>query len=552
MKKKLVFLYSIMVGLLGFNLTSCVDINLSNVSKDVQINESLVLPIGEANLNVGDLLSKFNLPNQIVTDADTINFVTEINKDYTFLNVNLLENPETTNLPFTMLPIPQVPANTQIPISGSVTSVNLGLDPNSTTKRVDKIELSSFTFGVTVSESNLTVFGSSNSISPTDLKVVLTFPKMYKTNTTTQIDPIIIPITSFGQQANVTLTNFYMDTQGLTGTPIQVNLYSGNRAITVGNSATLTINVIVTDIQNIVAYGLFKLTSEVPTTIKLPLNDLSAIPPGLLFANPKIKITLKSDIGTYLKFNIESIKAFSKDHSVIKQGLFTGNPSISEPFGVRPTVPGITVTKQLHTIDKNYGTLDQLFDLSLDTLEYKFALITDDAANNASSTPSYIIPGMSINANIRIEVPLSFKAGSNISLTDTLKNIDIPFGNVEDAILVLKVTNALPLKATFSAKFIDANNNVIASSLNDSTYVINSGIVNSSGIVTAETVSPINIELTKTQANDIKDAKGMIYSLVLAGKTNNDPIQITKNNYIKVKLGAYLKGKYSLTIGSKN
>ncbi len=541
-----------LIGILCFNFTSCVDIDLTNISKDVQINESLVVPIGEAELSIGDILDKITLPDGIVTDVDTIKFVTEFNNEYSFRNVDMLENPITTNLPFTVNPIPIVPANTEIPMSGAVTNVDLGLDPNSETRRVDKIVISSFTFGINVTQSNLYVFGTTTPISPSDLKIVMTFPKMYKNGTNTLIDPVEVNITSFGQAANVTITNFYMDTQGLTGTPIQVNLFSGGRNITVGASASFNLSVIISDIQDIVAYGKFQLASSVPTIIKLPLDVLSAIPSGIQFANPKVFLSLRSDIGTYLSFNVESIKAYSMDHSIVKQGYFYGNPSVSEPFGVKAENPGEFVSKQFKTVDKDYGNLDQLLDPELDTLEYKFSVITDDARNNASLTPSFITPGMSVNAKVKIEVPLYFKAGSKYTLTDTIADINIPFGDVESAILKLNVTNGLPLKAKFSMKFLDASNNVITSSLNDLTYTINAGEVNSSGLVTAETVSPIDIELTKAQANEIKDAKGMIYSLELAGKTDNDPIQVTRNNHIKVKIGAFIKAGTTFSLESNN
>ena len=44
----------------------------------------------------------------------------------------------------------------------------------------------------------------------------------------------------------------------------------------------------------------------------------------------------------------------------------------------------------------------------------------------------------------------------------------------------------------------------------------------------------------------------MIYSLELAGKTNSDPIQLTKNNHIKVKLGAFIKAGTTINLESNN
>ncbi len=532
---------------------SCVDIDLSNISKDVQIKESLVVPIGEDSLSVNDVLSKLNLQNQIVLDGDAINFVTEIDKEYQFLDVNLMEHSTATVLPFNLVAIPKILANKEISVPGAATNVSFGLDPNSTTQRVDKIEISSLSFGVTMENTNLFVFGTTNPILSSDLKLVLIFPKMYKSGTNTPIDPVQIPVVPFGQSSEVNLSNFYMDTQGSTGTPIEVKLYSGNRDITIGSSSTLKLTVVFNRLDNIVAYGKFKLNSAAPTTLKLPLDMLSSLPAGLRFANPKAKITLQSNVGSYLMFNIESIKAFSKDHSVVRQGTFlNGSTSVVESID-KPLTPGLFITKSLRTLDKDYGSTDLLFDTSvkLDTLEYKFSMNTDDV-RNAANPPAFVTPGMSIKANIKIEIPLYFKSGSNISLSDTIQNIDLPFEDIEQATLVLKVTNALPVKATFSMKFLDANNNIITTSLNDLPYVINSGEVDGSGIVTNATISPINIELTKIQANEIKDATGMIYTLVLAGQTNSNPINITKNNYIKVKLGAFVTGKMTTTIGSNN
>jgi hypothetical protein len=310
--------------------------------------------------------------------------------------------------------------------------------------------------------------------------------------------------------------------------------------------------VVISEIENIVAFGKFQINSSTPTTLKLPLDMMSQIPAGLSFANPKATISLLSNIGTNLQFNIESIKAFSKDHSVEKQGLFTGEKLSTVEYVNRSPTPGVFVTTKLPTLNSTNGSLDQLFDRRLDTLEYKFSVTTNDILNNADPNPSFVTPGMSMKANIKIEIPLYFKSGSNYTLTDTMPNINLPFGNVDSVILRLEVINSLPIKATYSMKFLDASNNLITSSINDSTYVINSGKVDNSGIVTEATSSLLFIRLSKKQANEIKDAKGMVYSLLLAGRTNNDPIQISINNFIKVKLGAYVKGTYTTNLGSKN
>ena len=71
-----------------FILTACTT-DLTNLSKDITLKQTLVIPVGEGTISVTDLLSKLNVQN-ISTMADTINFTTEINRDYQFTDPNLL------------------------------------------------------------------------------------------------------------------------------------------------------------------------------------------------------------------------------------------------------------------------------------------------------------------------------------------------------------------------------------------------------------------------------------------------------------------------------
>lgn len=554
MEKKLILFCKCTIGIFCFILMSCNDVDLLNISKDVQIDESLVLPIAEGSITLEDILNQLDLQDQIGIDADTINFVTEINKEYQFADVNLLKDAveKTINFP---LPVSTVQADTEIPAMGTNEfQIDLGLDPSSTINRFDSVRVSSATFGLTLSVTDIKVVSNNLGISPSDLKITIVFPQMSYFNSNAPISKEVT-INQFGQMSNFELVNFVGKTNGMTGVPFQIKFKSGNRDIKVGTTGKIDIGFKISQLAYQVAYGRFELTTAASTTLKMPLDVLSELPEGLRFANPKALIKLESNIGAYLRFNIESMKAYSKDGSTVKQALFNGNTSTFEIIDVKPATPGLFISKNLKTLDRNYGTTDQLFDTSvkLDTLEYKFSFQTDDALNNTSSTPSFIIPGMKMKAYVKIQVPFYLKEGSNISMSDTLKNIDFKIiENIENAILVLKVTNSLPVKVSYSMKFLNASNAVITTSISDTTYVINSGNADNNGLVTSPTITPINIELTKEQANEIKDAKGMIYTFKVEGQDATKQIQFTKNNYIKVKLGAFVNGSYSTTLGSNN
>jgi hypothetical protein len=554
MKMKNNLFYKCAFGIFSFILISCNDVDLLNISKDVQIQESLVLPIAEGTISIEDILNQFDLESQIVTDADTINFISEVNTEYQFKDVDLLKNAINKVMFFPLVSGPvQTNATIPLPISNELI-LDLGLEPNSTTNRFDSVKVSSVTFGIVVSPSDLKLLSNNNNISPSDLKIIFVFPKMHYINSS---EPITkeVTVNQFGQINSFELTNFMGYFEGMTGVPFQVQFKSGNRELSVGNNGVIDMALNISQIAIDVAWGRFELTTTENTSLKMPLDMLSLLPEGLRFANPKALIKIESNIGSYIRFNIESIKAYSKDGSTVKQALFEGNTSTFQTIDVKPATPGLFVSKQLRTLDKNYGTTDQLFDsnVKLDTLEYKFSFQTDDELNNASSTTSFVIPGMKLKANIKIQIPFYLKEGSNISISDTINDIngDV-FEHIDMAVLALKVTNSLPVKVTYSMKFFDELNNLIITSINDSSYVINSGLVDGAGLVTSPTVTPINIELAKEQAEPLKNAKSMIYTILVEGQDASKQIQFTKNNYIKVKLGVFAKGSITTTIGSNN
>lgn len=552
MKRKLFLFFSCIAGILSFILVSCTDIDLETTSKDVLFQQSLVLPVGEGSLTVDEILSQFDFQNLISYAGDTINFHYEMNKEYDFKPIDLLKNAITKVLSFP-LSSAIVPANASVPLpGGNQSSVDLGLDPNSTSNRTDSAKITTAKFSVKVSVANIKDM-SNNNILPSDLKIVLVFPNMHYLNNNTPITKTV-SVSQFGTFTDVVINDFVVKTSGLTGVPFQVQFLAGNRNINIGSNAKIDLDVKITQLDFAVAYGKYDPTSIQPTVIKMALGDLSVLPVGLKFANPTGTVRLVSNIGTYLRFNIDYIKAFSKDGSTVRQASFNGSPTIVEAMNIKPLIPGDTIVKYLRKLDTNYGTTDKLFDtdVKLDTLEYKFSLQTDAALNNASTTPSFIVPNTKMKMNFKMKIPFYLKSGSNASISDTIPNIEGVFDKLEQATLVLKVANGLPVKFTFSMKFLDENQQVVNSTINDSTYIINSGEVDNEGLVTKETITPLNIELTKNQITQLKAAKSMVYSIKMAGQTDSKPIQLMKSNYFKVKLGVFAKGGFITSLDSIN
>jgi hypothetical protein len=543
MKRKLYKITICLLWTLSLVLTSC-KTDLTNLSTDINLQQSLAIPVGEATISVNDLLSRLDVPS-ISTTADTINFTTDFNYDFSFVTPNFITTSQQKNNT-NSLSAAAVGANANIPIPGNLSSIELGLDPTSLSNRFDSVKVARIAFNLTIKDvQNINVTGSSTPISPSDLKITLIFPKIRYTNSSGAVSKDIT-LTQFNQAVAVELNNVVLSTARATGIPFQINIKTGNRSITIGSGGSMSSIVQVNRIDYQVAYGSFQPSSNVPTTIKMPLDILSSLPSGISFANPKAIITINHNIGSYLTYNIVGIKSFSKDRSIIRQALFNGNPTATENLSGKPSVPGNFVTQAMKTLDKNYGTTDQLFDtnVKLDTLEYKFQVQNNDVLNNAN-LPSFAIPGMKVSANIKVQIPMFFKAGSNITVTDTIQKIDGFLNKISSAALVMTATNNLPVKIALKMKFMNATNSVIQiPSINDSTYTINSAQVNNLGIVTSPTVSKLRIELTAAQTGQLNAAKSMIFIITVSGQDASKAIQFTKNNYFKLKLGVLAKGNY--------
>lgn len=539
--------YGIWIFILFF-ISSCSYIDLSNWSGEIKLNQSLVVPIGEDSINVTNLLQALNLTDKLTPNADSIDFVTNFVREFQFNDIDLLKNASQKDI-FIPLPATAINANTIFPLTGTSSTIDLGLNPTSTTNRFDSIKIATASIGLSITATDIKVQSSGAAISPTDLKLTLTFPKIRSVNGTYPYVISNISVDQFDQFKIIPINNVVIKTIGETGIPFQYELKSGTRNIVSGSSANLNVSMTFNQLTYLAAYGFFQPVASSPTTIKIPLDMLKAIPTGLRFENPKAYINVESNIGSYLTFNILGVSAFTKDHSRSVNALFNGFTSVPVTIDVKPAIPGLIVTKELQPLDRNWGTTNKLFDTDarFDTLEYKFMV---QNTGNLSNPPDFIVPGMKMKANVRVQIPFYLQAGSNFTYSDSIPNVDgSVFTKFENANLLITATNRLPIKLKFNLKFYDKNNSSIPYEINDS---INSGNVGNDGIVTSETISNPIISVSSTEAAILQDTKTIRFSVTIAGEDKNKAIQLLKSNYFKLKIGIFGKAAYSTDIKQNN
>ena len=525
-------------------------IDLSSVDTTVEIDQALVIPIGEVNVTTKNLLEQIGTLSKNITNGESVGdpvtngifLITELNKQYDIPPLDLLKkySPFSLryNLPYNPL-VTTFGANNNFP--DILDSLDLGYNHSNDLERVDEIEIESASFSVMVGVEGFNV-------QPSNLKVTLNFPYLTKNGV-----PIseTINLNSFNQDYPITLTNFKLVTNGKTKLPMIIKIGIGNNPVNITSQPVIKIDIkIKKPLPFKVAYGKFLINSMSEKILTVPLDVLNELP-DLRFYDPRGLIQIKSNLGNKLKFHINYVKAFNKT-SYVKAIFANGKDSITEYLNERRNSidDTDTIINNLEPINRLNGQTDKLFgtENKYDSLQYKFSLESDFS----DPVKMFITPNMYLKANIKIQVPMQLK--DSFDYTGTIKDVGIALKDIEEGDLVLNITNGLPGKVKFFMRFPNPANP--GTFINDTTYtiIIDAPQLDNEGIVvSAQPQAPITIALTKAQLENLKKATDMTYTLRMVAKDEKNGgldklMYFSNKDYFKVKLGVYLKANTSIDL----
>jgi hypothetical protein len=562
MKRKTVFKFLLPACFFSGIFFSCTEIDLTNISKDIAIDESLITPVGEASLTANDLLVKLGQQDYLDTIGNEIYFTSEENLSYRFRDIDLNKYSQGRTVvlkPWSGAPgFVFLPSGTTIPTVTTNDSVSLGLN-SSSSERIVKAEIASANVGLNITLTN----DIKNAITPANLNLKIEFPG----NAVTLADgvtPLVINTTPnvYGTVKNIPLANFIMNTPaGATGIPVKVTVNAKTTsAATASSSSSFTCNLTFNQISFKVLWGHFEPDTYAKDSLSVPIDlhlptSFSGL--NLKFANPTAKVTINTNIGANLRFNVDEVKAFDKNNVQIAKAFFTGpdayNGGDSRTFHLaKPTFPGDWLTTII-TLDKDNGATDRLFAAGKipSLLEYKFSSGLDP------DPLSFIVPNSLIKANVKISIPLLLNGGSSVEFNDSIKNIgtsltsDLKDVTINNATIVLSVTNGFPVPATLElVNLVDANGQALLKDL-QTKYSIEAPTVNATdGSVTATHTQQLKIVLTPGQEADFKKLKDLHFRIVLGDPASTNPMHFSKTNFLKVKAGVFAKGTLTGTIGT--
>lgn len=454
----------------SFLCTSCeADINLQKISDEVVLHPNLIIPLGSANISLDQILiSNYGVGN-ITTDGSEINYTRLDSTEFKFHEINLLAKAQsiTTNFSLSSLGFSIIPSQTKLPLFETTEYLNLGVNQNLTNEKIDSVLIDSAILSIIVNQTDINI-----PIENVGLNLVLPDSqiKMLSNGTTNIIS--CHPL-AYGLLVQVELKNFMFYTvDNSSGFPIKIEIISQTGAIPVliTNSSNFQVYLNFDKMSYKVAYGYFEPDDVATKILSTPLDLNKNLPSGLLkFTNPQIIISAISNIGTYLIFQIDYVKALVSNNPTIEPvyAWFAGHTtkSTTEVLESKPAKPGFSVTKVMRTFDKDWGETNQLFKsvYKPDILEYKFSTNVNKSLIKNDPTANFMTPDAAIKVYMKTIIPFQFDFGSyfdyNFSISNEFKTLaseldKYPNESIDSAALVLNIVNGFPVNTQLKIKFI--------------------------------------------------------------------------------------------------
>lgn len=206
-------------------------------------------------------------------------------------------------------------------------------------------------------------------------------------------------------------------------------------------------------------------------------------------------------------------------------------------------IPANPVIPAVSSFNLDNTNFKQLFENLPDRLGFSLDISTDPLGNSSSGN-DFVYNGYGFNANLDLEIPLSFMA-HNLTLTDTVdfslskpRGYDINYGT-----LTLIADNGFPFSSSAQMYLLDENNSVMDSLIN-ANNTIASAPVDALGKVISKKRSFIPVTVSGKKLDNLYNAKKML--IIAKFNTTNQP------DYIKIYadylLDLKLTGDFNMTV----
>lgn len=558
MSKLLKYLRAFYLLIIITAFSSCTtDIDWQTKLNNLKLDQSLVLPLGETEITINDLLSKTDSVDFLdYNSGNDIYFTVTDSADWDFQAVTVLGEVDyiKESIPLINLPVDNNGYIT-VPIS---LLIPLGINSDLSKQRIDSSYINSAILNMRISTEDIT-------LNPSDIQISMDFPtdKLdFQYGSTNKVD--YFP-QQFGVEEEKSLSAFkFFTTNAATSIPVNctVKIHVRNAAITA--LSKISFETKFKSMSHAYSYGYFP---PDPTFINKIMGfiqqlDISKIIDiidrfgSFKIAEPQINFDVTNYMGVKLKMDFNNLLAFKKNDPTFDTiyAQFNGSrhkTQIIEPMADLNSTPAVTSFIMNHEADN--GDIDQFFNKEKLPDHFRFNVDVSNARSESETRikPDFITNRHRIQVKMNLRFPLKFNTGSWVELKDTIENIQLDSllkgDNIQKAVLVFKITNKLPIGCKINTSILDASGNVLPISFVSNTNIKAPLIDNNGTVIKDQTFESALMYLSfdNTQIAIIKKIKKIAINIRL-DKEDDNPINFQKNSGLKVNFGIFIQGNYNL------
>ncbi len=531
----------------AFLLQSCVknDISLNNVDGTIGVNGSLVFPIATSTITISQFLNKLNVTNLSQDNTGTLYLYYNPTAPYNFnLNVGLQDVPVTQSVDFNGFtgPASATMINNQLAAYENVAFDLKQLSSQNITE-LDSIAVNSMQLVLTLkSNINFNTNQASITITPDPTVFVGITPASYY--------QVGYANSLINQPITFTFSKFVAKPNSNGTFPMKVLLQEVTPAndVTITNSSYFNYTVTLKNVNFSAMYGQFAFNVPPQTgTIDLSfINNFIQTNSTLPFSNPQVKLAMKTNARLPLDFKVNSITSYNTSQPNVTLSATFDNGSLSKIFPLynMPARVGAWGTNTL-TFDKNNGHIDNLFTQpGINTVAFTFS---------GFSRSDTIVKNQFVTQNDTFQIspyavfPLSFNAGADIIMSDTIKINDQSFHdflnkiNVNEMALWLIASNNTSSQIGVSASLLNSNQQPIGTAQNVTLKVTANVDAAGRPVLTTGTQTDQNFKLSFNYS-DLQQAYYLLLRYTLQGKDMQTPLTVNAADFVKVKVSAYANG----------
>ena len=532
MKRKISFLFYLLISLFFISLNSCFDdkYDLTKVSPDIVYDPKLALSIGSTTIRLNELFNSLDSSKYIHhTDSGLLYVIYDQNIKAISAEFQIPLPPQTP------VNIPSVAMLPTFPFSGFVcvpTSISMNIPVSFKGDQIiDSIVLKNFIIKI-----------SGNSTYQQDGNLVLTF----STITNKKGEPLsdTIPIPGKSIKINFLTPNKPGYTMGFNpGTanlPIDVTFtLCGNAGETISGDLNLMLKI---DSLNFFAlYGYLGQDTLLNASDSLDISFLNhSLAKNIQWKDPQLTFNILNSYGLPVEFDILSMKVNSIINNSIYPVKFFNNSDKNDILAASKSVP---VTN--NTLKFQNSTTDFFSYLEKAPNSIKFNLFAKSNPSGNTGSKNVIFDNSIIDTKMQLYLPIWFKA-QNFGTIDTIAFPLSDFLNqkgnnnsIESMLFRIISENTLPVDINLQIVFADSTYKGLDSLYKTgSKTIVIGGQIGTSGIITGPTANKTDITLNSSNTKQLDALKKTKYLLIKMNLTTSD---YNKGLYAKFFTDYYLK-----------